>query len=223
MPRQLEFKKVKGWGGKRKGAGRPNRSGEVSHRKREKIDLTKPVHITLHLEKKTANLRNSEILVEFRKAIIAAKPFGLSVLHYSLQKNHLHMIVEAPKTDALGRGMKSFGSRFAKAIRKIIGGNGRIFAGRFHAHVLKTPTEMRRALAYVLLNYSKHTKLIEHIDDYSSGYAFQHWRELIGHRVKGVMADQLRGRYRSEWPELSPPQSWMARIGWQRGKSISFA
>jgi hypothetical protein len=79
---------------------------------------------------------------------------------------------------------------------------------------------MRRALAYVLLNFSKHTKLIEHIDDFSSGYSFRQWRELVGRRINGLMADQLKGDYRREWPELSAAQSWMARIGWRRGKPI---
>ena len=33
---------------------------------------------------------------------------------------------------------------------------GRVFADRYHAHVLRTPTETRRAVLYVRHNHHKH-------------------------------------------------------------------
>ncbi|MGZ3724098.1 MAG: transposase [Bdellovibrionales bacterium] len=215
MAKQLEFKKVKGWGGKRSGAGRPNRTGQVSHGKRDPVDLRKPLHITLKLKNRVANLRNNRTLKDFRLAIAKAKDFGLFVVHFSLQSNHLHMIVEVKDNDSLTAGMKSLCGRLGKAIRKITGGSGSVFKGRFHLEVIKSPTQMKRALEYVLLNASKHFKLIEHIDDFSSGYAFREWRALIGERFGDLIEDQLM-KLPFKLTELSPAQSWLCRVGWMR-------
>jgi len=215
MAKQLEFKKVKGWGGKRGGAGRPNRTGLVSHGKRQPVDLKKPLHITLKLKKGVASLRSKQALKDFRFAVGQAKNFGLYVIHFSLQSNHLHMIVEAKNSDCLAAGMKSLSGRLGKAIRKTVGGSGAVFSGRFHMHLLKSPTEMKRALEYVLLNTSKHFKLIEHIDDFSSGYAFKEWRALIGRRFGDLIEEQLK-RLPHEPTELSEARSWLCRVGWMR-------
>ena len=75
MAKQLELKKVKGWGGKRKGAGRPNRTGLVSHGKREKVDFKKPIHITMQLKKGASKLRTKEWMKEFSLAAKRAKDF----------------------------------------------------------------------------------------------------------------------------------------------------
>jgi REP element-mobilizing transposase RayT len=216
MAKQLEFKKVKGWGGKRRGAGRKNKTGLVNHAKREHVDLKKPLHITIALKKDTVNLRTRETLEAFRKAVGEARVFGLYVIHFSLQSNHLHMIVEAKNSEALGRGMKSFGARLGKSLRKIIGGRGSVFAGRYDLNVLKSPTEMKHALAYVLLNASKHFKLIEHIDDFSSGYAFKEWRALMGRKMNNLMREQL-SLTKVFFEELSEPRSWLCREGWKLG------
>ncbi|MGZ3723349.1 MAG: hypothetical protein ACXVA9_10485 [Bdellovibrionales bacterium] len=217
MAKQLEFKKVKGWGGKRRGAGRPNRTGQVSHAKRERVDFKKPLHITLKLKKGVANLRNRQTLMNFRNAVNSAKPFGLNVIHYSLQNDHVHLIVEAKDSASLGNGMKSLCCRVGKAVRKIAGGTGAVFMGRFHMHVLKTPTEMKRALEYVLLNTAKHMKHLEHIDEFSSGVAFAEWRKLIGRRLSGLIESQVR-KAPSVFRELSAPQSWLCREGWMRAR-----
>jgi REP element-mobilizing transposase RayT len=212
MPKQLEFKKVNGWGGKRRGAGRPNTTGLVSHGKRERVNFKKPLHITMRLEKGVANLRTRKIMWDFRRAIAGAKRFGFHVIHYSILNNHIHMIVEAKDSMALASGMKSLSCRFAKAIRRIVGGSGRVFAGRFHHHLLNTPTEMKRALEYVLLNHAKHAKLIEHIDEFSSAAAFKEWNSLIGKKMNGFVQEQLA--HVGQIKELSLPQSWLCSVGW---------
>ncbi len=37
------------------------------------------------------------------------------LVHYSLQRDHAHPVVEAKSREALGRGMKAIGSRLARA------------------------------------------------------------------------------------------------------------
>src|SRR5665213_2046977 len=214
MSKQLKFK-IKTWGGKRKGAGRKNRSGLCSHLKREKIDIRKPIHITLTFNK--VNLRNRATLNAFRHAVSEAKRFCLYVVHYSIQIDHIHLIIEAKDNKSLTTGMKSLCGRFGKIIRAAMGGSGPVFKERFHIHVLKTPTEMKRALKYVLTNTAKHMKVIEHIDGFSTGLAFKEWRPLLGRSYSDIVDDVIKN-FATTYSELSPPQSWLARVGWMRAQ-----
>jgi REP element-mobilizing transposase RayT len=215
MSKQLSFKKVSGWGGKRRGAGRPNRSGTVSHGKRESVDFKKPLHLTLKLKGDAPNLRTKHLFRDFRAAARQVKAFGLHLIHFSVLSNHIHLLAEAKDSGALARGMKSLSGRFGKAIRRVIGGRGSVFAGRFHMHILRTPTEMKRALEYVLLNHVKHQKTVEYLDDFSSAFAFKDWRALIGRRLNGLIEDQVQS-YSHDFEELSVAQSWLCRVGWKR-------
>lgn len=242
---QAAFKGVNGWGGKRRGAGRKNNSGEVSHEKREKVDYRKPLHLTLKLKDKRWNLRCGEMSAAFKSSAVGAKTFGLKILHYSLLKDHLHILVEARDNDQLTRGMRSFGARFGKAIRKIVGGRGSVFKGRFHLQVITNPTQMRNALTYVLENFSKHSRVLRHIDPYSSAAYFHQWPKLLGRRA-GPILDELnsdlskifankrnspsRGSQLERESQtlhhrlpdyLSPPRSWLAREGWLRAKALT--
>ena len=81
--------------------------------------------------------------------------------------------------------MRALAGRFAKIIRNYSYSRGSektgsVFKGRYHLHVLKTPKEVRNALEYVLLNLSKHQKLIEYVDEFSSGKTFKEWQKLLG-------------------------------------------
>lgn len=222
MPRQqLKFKKIGGWGGRRRGAGRPNKSGHAGHLKREKVDFKKPLHITLKLKEKMPQLRTKAFLKQFKIAIKIAKAFGLHVIHYSLLNNHIHMIIEARNNNCLERGMKSLCGRLGKLIRKLRGGSGSVWAARFHLHVMRTPTEVKRALEYVLLNAAKHARMIEHLDDFSSGYAFKSWAHLLKlERISGLMREQFASYGLIDHPELCAPQSWLLNQGWKRARPL---
>ncbi len=209
MAKQLEFKRIKGWGGKRRGAGRPNKTGLVSHGKRPSVNFKNPPHLTMRLKKDAVNLRTRALLKEFKKCGKRAKEFGLYVNHFSLLSNHIHMIVEAKDNQSLSRGMKSLCGRFGRIV-----GNGKsVFAGRFHLHQLKNPRAMRNALEYVLLNKSKHEDLLGYVDNFSSGAFFDGWKWLAGNNP---LLRDLIGR-RIELPdELSVSRSWLGRCGWQK-------
>jgi putative transposase len=213
MAKQLEFKKVKGWGGKRRGAGRKNLSGTIGHAKREQINFKKPMHITLKSDR--VHLRNKSTLKAFKNAVTEAKRFCLHVIHYSVQNDHIHMIVEAKDNQSLARGMMSLCGRLGKNIRSLVGGSGPVFKGRFHVHVLNSPTEMKRALDYVLTNISKHMKVFDYVDEFSSGMAFKEWRKLLGKRYTNIVHDQAK-QYARDLQELSAARSWLCRVGWMR-------
>jgi hypothetical protein len=76
---------------------------------------------------------------------------GFRLVHYSFQHDHAHLILEAADARELASGMKALGARLARAVNRIFRRKGAVLADRFHVHVLRTPTEVRRAIAYVLL------------------------------------------------------------------------
>ena len=86
----------------------------------------------------------------------AAERAGFRIAHYSIQRDHLHLVVEADDHGMLGRGMKSIAARVANAVQRVFALAGKILAGRYHVRWLRSPTEVRNALRYVLLNARKH-------------------------------------------------------------------
>jgi putative transposase len=78
----------------------------------------------------------------------------VTITRFSVQGNHIHLIVEAPQATA--RAMQGFSIRVAKRLNKMMRREGRVFADRYHARPLRTPTEVRRAVRYVRDNHRKH-------------------------------------------------------------------
>ena len=142
----FEFRPA-GWGGARPGAGRRRvRKSRVPHRTREDIPHDCPVLVTLRVLDDVPTLRRAGFVRAFRESLgKAAERPGFRVVHYSIQDNQ-----------TLANGMKSLGARFARCVNRVCGRSGRVLASRFHHVVKRTPTEVRRALAYVLLNVRKH-------------------------------------------------------------------
>lgn len=188
--------------------------------KREKVKTSTPLHLTWRLKEDLVNLRCGDVLTLFKAASKRAKEFGLHVIHFSLQSNHIHLIVECRNNDCLKCGTRSLASSLGKGIRKITGGRGGVFAGRFDLKVLKNPTVVRNAMVYVLQNFSKHARLLNHVDRYSSAPYFSQWRRLLGPRIGPILAG-MGSRSQGPQPEfLGQPTSWLAREGWLRARLV---
>jgi putative transposase len=148
-----------GWGGKRVGAGRKKKPGAgVSHHARPRLASRFPVHVTLKMRAEVFGLRSKRSFRVIERAFYAGNDrFGLRLNHFSVQGDHLHLIVEAADETALARGMQGLEIRIAKGLNQMMGRKGQVFVDRYHAHILRTPTEVKRALHYVLRNYQKHS------------------------------------------------------------------
>jgi hypothetical protein len=158
------------WGGRRKGAGRPRKKGkrDVEHRTRPPVARRFPVHVSIRLAEGVRNLRKLPCLRVIEKAFNGARGrFGLRLNHFTVQSNHLHLIVETTEPDALTRGIKGLNVRIARGLNRLMGASGRVIGDRYHAHILKTPAEVRNAVHYVLGNLRKHTGRIG-VDPYCS-------------------------------------------------------
>jgi len=101
------------------------------------------------------------------------------IVEFSVQTNHVHLVIEAEDNDALTRGMKSFAVRANRLFNAASGRRrGRVWSDRYHRSDLKTPRQVRNAIVYVLGNGRKHgvvgsTGLV--IDGASSAPWFQGW------------------------------------------------
>ncbi|MES2525523.1 MAG: transposase [Bdellovibrionota bacterium] len=147
-------------GGRRPNSGRKRiHSKGVSHAKREKVRTFTPLHVNF---KYKLMVKNKEGLKALHKAIKNARTHELKIIHFSLQHNHVHLIIEASSNKILTKGMRSLTITLAKLLNK-----GRIQLQRFHLHVLKTNREIRNAVRYVLFNERKHSGKMT-LDSYSS-------------------------------------------------------
>jgi REP element-mobilizing transposase RayT len=153
-----------------------------------------------------------------RRTLAAACERGeFRVAHYSIQRDHVHMIVEAHGREALARGMKSVAARLARAVNRVFSRSGPVLDGRFHHRVLRTPREVRNALAYVLLNARRHfakrtggRRPPVRLDVASSARWFDGWKQAWKGRL-GPASEELGVAC-----EVAAPRTWLLRIGWRR-------
>src|SRR3954463_9064209 len=153
-PKQQELP-LNGWGGARRGAGRKPKGSRknVPHRLRRRFRRG-ALHITTRLRAEVWNLRSHRCFRALRRAFAGGcARFGFRLVHFSVQGNHLHMIVEAPDAATLGRAMKGLEVRMARALNRVMRRRGAVFADRYHAHLLKSPREAANAVRYVLGNW----------------------------------------------------------------------
>jgi hypothetical protein len=173
--------------------------------------------VTLRVRRDVPSLRSVAIVCAFRHALASGCERGdFRVIHYALQGDHAHVIVEARSKRALANGMNSIGARLARAVNRVTGRRGPVLDGRYHGRVLGTPREVRRALAYVLLNARRHlakrgapasrAKRPVLFDPASSARWFDGWRVEAARRIPEAR----------ERPEVARPRTWLLRVGWRR-------
>src|SRR5258708_17523527 len=162
----------KTWGGKRKGAGRPRRrkgDERVEHRKRPVFAKRFPLHVTVRMREGTWGLRSWRSFSQLARAFYAANDrFGMRLCHFAVMGNHIHFLVEAGGKESLAKAMQGLGVRIARAMQRVMGKPGSVYADRYHARLLKTPTEVSRAKHYVLQNARHHGFITAAINPVSS-------------------------------------------------------
>ena len=233
----LDFRRDKNGqkrGGKRKGAGRKPvhflPSGKRLHRrvrKRATVSPRTPVHIVLRVTEAVGRLRRRHAYHAIRLAIVTAAVLGLiRVVHVSIQRNHIHLLVEAASEQALARGMKGLQVSAARRLNAAVTierrmstpRRGQVFVTRYHAEIIRTPRQARSALAYVLNNWRRHREDLAgaaqrraQVDPYSSGIAFAGWQGMTSPFPVPAWYQPLA---------VEAAQSWLFKTGWRKHGEI---
>jgi putative transposase len=197
-------------GGKRRGAGRKAEgdTAGVSHKRRPALAARFPVHVTLRVKAEVWNLRSRRSFRHIAAAFRGVRRHRLKfrLAEYAILGNHLHLIVEANDRSCLARGLQALEIRVAKALNKMMERHGPVFADRYHAHILRTPTEVANALRYVRGNFSVHAArrgepALFVADEYSSAAL-----------INRALPNEQDG------PLVSPPGTWLLSTGFHRGR-----
>jgi len=215
-------------GGKRKGAGgkpKGSRAG-AAHKKRPRIAASHGLHVVLRVTSEVGNLRRREMYQAFRGAsICAAVRERMRIVHISIQRTHVHMIVEADNKKQLARGMQGFQISAARRVNTALGDGvrrrrGAVFVDRYHLVVFDSPTQARHTVSYVLNNWRKHAEDRDGaargalVDRFSSGCSFAGWKELENRPMWQIPADH-------EPLVVSEPRAWVLTTGWRLVGPIS--
>jgi len=148
------------------------------------------------------------VLPELVASIAKASSEAFRVVHFSIQDDHLHLVVEASDRSALRLGLQGLGVRLARATNRVLRRSGRVLGDRYHARALRTPREVKHALAYVLQNFKKHQRFAATLlDPCSSAVWFDGFRERA---PLPLAAAPVRA-----------PHTWLCRVGWRRHGLLS--
>lgn len=216
LPAQIGLFQRGRWGGSRPGAGRPPlaRRKAIAHRRRPALSARFPVHVTLKVRRDLPNLRRRDLFAALRAAFRAVcDRVEFRLVHFSVQDNHVHVICEAAGAGALSRGMHATAIRIARGVNRTLARTGRVFLDRYHERILETPTEVRRALVYVINNARRHGPGREWlawdwIDPCSSACYFDGW--TLG-----------KPRPPDEGPRpCVAPATWLLAEGWRRAGGL---
>jgi putative transposase len=189
-----------------------------------------PVHVVLRVVAAIGNLRRRAAYRAIREAtLIAAMREEVRIVHVSIQRTHVHLLVEAADKRALANGMQSFQISAAKhlnaAVGKLRGGprrRGTVFPDRYHAEVIRSPRQARHALAYVMNNWRKHGEDRAErsrrwkVDPFSTGAGFVDWAE----RAEEPWLWRLPAAY--DPLVVYQPRTWLLRVGWKTAGTISY-
>jgi putative transposase len=226
---QLDLWKPRG--GKRPGAGRPAQGERSSapHRERPFLHARYPVHVVLRTVRAVGSLRRRWVWQAIREATLTtALREDFRIVHLSLQRAHVHLIVEADDKDALARGMQGFQISAAKHLNAAISKGrpgrrrrGAVFPDRYHAESITSPTQARHTLSYMLNNWRKHEEdraepmSSWRIDWFSTAAMFPGWAEY------GDEALLWRGPPTYDPLIVYQPRTWLLREGWKKSGPIS--
>jgi REP element-mobilizing transposase RayT len=174
--------------------------------------------VTLRLLPEIGRLRRRDQYRAVRHALgRAAHRDDCRICHYSIQNNHLHLIVEPASKQGLSRGMGSFKISCARRLNGVVGRKGSVFADRYHARYLTNRAQVRRALAYVLNNWRRHGEHRAHpdwrTDPFSSADFFDGWTDHEA-RAPWWLAPE-------ETPPVADARFWLLTVGWRRYGTIA--
>jgi REP element-mobilizing transposase RayT len=152
-----------------KGAGRPaiNDPG-IRHTKRPYIKKPASLHLTIKVKKNKAEIKNKSVLKILKRAIFNSRKQGLKVIHFSLEYDHVHLLIEAENNHTLGKGMQAFGVTLSKAINRLKKLKGGVYKHRYHFRQISSTRDLKRVMNYIFTNGIKHGATKNIVNSYNS-------------------------------------------------------
>ena len=191
----------------------------MPHGTRAKVDPRYPLQVTIRAVPGLPSLRSARVFGALQRTIGRASVDRFRVIHFSIQQDHGHFIVEGDEPRRARGGMHGLAIRLALAVNRALGRRkGKVVGDRYHVRPLTTPRQMRTSMVYVLLNYRKHLNAPAGVDPRSSGPHFSGWHrgaELDSANVGSRAADRAGGE-----GITASPTTWMATIGWRRAGGL---
>ena len=201
----FSFPEPKRRGGARRGAGRKQRAGylrQTPHRARPIHRKAHPVHVTLRAGLRS--LRTQQVARTLLSGLRDSNREWFRVVHYSVQENHVHLIVEAEDSEALSSGIRGLMVRIARRVNRLLCRRGRFWADRWHGRDLEGPRQVRHALVYVLQNRKKHAQNAA-LDPLSSAPSFDGFASPLPDAFRGIGP-----------PCVVSARTWLLKRGWRR-------
>jgi REP element-mobilizing transposase RayT len=158
--------------------------------------------VTIHAAPKLVSLRRPRIYAALQDALALGQRRWFRIVHFSVQRNHVHLIVETPDKRSLSCGTKGLSVRIARVYNRVQHRRGCVIRDRFHARELTTSRQVRTVLVYLLQNWRKAHPWIGGLDDLSSAAWFGGWDEETRIAMSGWAADRTRG---SPWRCAAAP------------------
>jgi REP element-mobilizing transposase RayT len=182
---------------------------------------TEPVHVTIKVKDDVPRLRSGKRFRVIQRCIQRCHKEGFSVVEFSVQQNHIHLICEVDDEVSLARGMQGLKTRLARRLNRALGRKGTLFKERYHARALATPREVRNALCYCLNNARRHLWKAQQrlaapdwVDGYSTAPGFSGYRGRRGSR-RAIQVDQR--------PVVRSARTWLLSTGWKRAGPLEVA
>ena len=176
---------------------RERRSSRVPHSTRP--DIMGAAHVVLRIRRGLPSLRTPRAYRVLERCFRRGKSKeGFGLVEFSVQHDHIHMIVDAMSRSRLARAMQGLMIRIAKALNRFWRRRvGSVFADRYFSLALVKRTQTWRTLRYVLNNGRKHGawSVKDQPDPYSSGRWFPRWTSREGIRRPLRRAPVERSRF----------------------------
>lgn len=179
-----------------KGAGRkPIHDKGIRHVARPKLKKATSLHLTIKVRENKADIQSKKILKVLHHAIIRARLKKLRVIHYTLEYNHVHLLVECNDNKILHHGMQALGISLSKAINRIKRLSGGVYKHRYHFRQISNPRQLKNVLHYIFHNGIKHRRTSSFLDPYNSLIAETKLNQLYPNDAKKIWADISRSDY----------------------------
>ena len=183
------------------------------------------MHITVKARKGLPSFRSQRIhnmmLEVLRNQIYVLRKYAgaFKVAHFSIQTNHIHIMIEADDTKTLRSGVSGLVIAFARQLAKLLGRKKcKVWAERFHSRELHAPRDVRNVLSYIFQSFKHHetthgSGMRSRPHRYSSARWFDGWYQQVLIPIPIDESAYMRGPPPWVPTTAGEPRTWLLGTG----------